>query len=320
MPRTNRYAARYARKNCGGSNDAADDARRPGRRRRRRGHRAGARASLLLGRGRGRVVVLTRGSASCSRAHLVGQLARREVLAQLQGADVGGDGPAVARRDLLLVVGHRAVAVGDHVEEVADGRRCAAGRCGTTAAACSRARRSCRGRCRAGRGRRRSRSCSGSGRARGPRRVTGKGNVSTRSPSSAPARGQAAERPCPARAPTQRRRRGPRLSRPRRAVPVNRCQVGAQVAARHGAGDQRPGRPAVGEERAGLVRADAGLVRPSPAGTPAASSEQQAAGSAVRRLMISVPPAPQCSTSGLRPDCDARQADCAARHLNAAPP
>ena len=44
-----------------------------------------------------------------------------KVLAQLQGADVGGDRPAVARRNLLPVIRHRAVALGHHVEEMADG-------------------------------------------------------------------------------------------------------------------------------------------------------------------------------------------------------
>ena len=49
-----------------------------------------------------------------------GTSSRRRVLAQLQGADVGDDGPAVGDRHLGRVVGHRAEAVGDHVEEVAD--------------------------------------------------------------------------------------------------------------------------------------------------------------------------------------------------------
>src|SRR5438067_4145906 len=44
------------------------------------------------------------------------------VLAQLQSAHVGDDGPAIVRPDLRRVVGHRAEAVGDHVEEVADRR------------------------------------------------------------------------------------------------------------------------------------------------------------------------------------------------------
>ena len=44
------------------------------------------------------------------------------VLAQLQGADVGHDGPAVPGRNLRCVVGHGAEAVGDHVEEVSQRR------------------------------------------------------------------------------------------------------------------------------------------------------------------------------------------------------
>ena len=55
------------------------------------------------------------------RPHVGRQFGFREVLAQLQSADVGGDGPAVARWHLLLVVGHRAVAIGDDVEKMADG-------------------------------------------------------------------------------------------------------------------------------------------------------------------------------------------------------
>src|SRR5262245_20129138 len=46
----------------------------------------------------------------------------RRVLAQLQRADVGDDRPAVFGADLRRVVGHRAEAVGDDVEEVPDGR------------------------------------------------------------------------------------------------------------------------------------------------------------------------------------------------------
>ena len=52
----------------------------------------------------------------------------RRVLAQLQRADVGDDRPAIARPDLRGVVGHRAEAVGDHVEEMADRRARAADR------------------------------------------------------------------------------------------------------------------------------------------------------------------------------------------------
>ena len=44
------------------------------------------------------------------------------VLAQLQSADVGHDRPAIPRRDLRGVVGHGAEAVGDHVEEISQGR------------------------------------------------------------------------------------------------------------------------------------------------------------------------------------------------------
>src|SRR5437762_5326311 len=44
--------------------------------------------------------------------------------AQLQGADIGDDRPAIARRNLPSEGRHRAVALGDHLEEMAD--RCAA--------------------------------------------------------------------------------------------------------------------------------------------------------------------------------------------------
>ena len=58
---------------------------------------------------------------SCSRSagRHVGE---RRVPAELQRADVGDDRPAILRPDLGGVVGHRAEAVRDHVEEVSDRR------------------------------------------------------------------------------------------------------------------------------------------------------------------------------------------------------
>src|SRR5262245_19698583 len=53
----------------------------------------------------------------------VRQILQRRVLAQLQGTQVGDDRPAVARRNLLGVVRHRAEAVGDDLIEIADRRR-----------------------------------------------------------------------------------------------------------------------------------------------------------------------------------------------------
>src|SRR4051794_10694016 len=47
-----------------------------------------------------------------------GDVINRAVLADLQGADIGGDVPAVFRADALVVAVHRAKAVGDDVEEV----------------------------------------------------------------------------------------------------------------------------------------------------------------------------------------------------------
>src|SRR5438045_9789088 len=46
----------------------------------------------------------------------------RRVLAVLERADVRDDRPPIARRNLRAVVGHRAEAVRDHVEEVANVR------------------------------------------------------------------------------------------------------------------------------------------------------------------------------------------------------
>lgn len=51
--------------------------------------------------------------------HLVGHLSLGEMLAGLQRPQVADDGPAIAHRDLGAVRGHRAVAFGDHGEEVA---------------------------------------------------------------------------------------------------------------------------------------------------------------------------------------------------------
>src|SRR5579864_8289900 len=42
------------------------------------------------------------------------------MLAQLQSANVRGDGPAVARRDLLAIGRHGPITARDHVEKVAD--------------------------------------------------------------------------------------------------------------------------------------------------------------------------------------------------------
>ena len=85
-----------------------------------------------------------RRGAPVGRRHVVD----RRVLAELQRADVGGDRPAVARRDLRGVVRHRAEAVGDHVEEVADGA-CRSRSRGSDAGWRSRAARPCRCRRRA---------------------------------------------------------------------------------------------------------------------------------------------------------------------------
>src|SRR5262249_36589471 len=54
--------------------------------------------------------------------HARGQVSQPGVLTQLQGADVGDDRPAVARRDLGFVVRHGAEALADHLEIIA-GRR-----------------------------------------------------------------------------------------------------------------------------------------------------------------------------------------------------
>ena len=53
------------------------------------------------------------------------RLARRDVggggvLAQLQRPDVGGNAPAITRRNLGGIILHDAVSVGHHVEEIAD--------------------------------------------------------------------------------------------------------------------------------------------------------------------------------------------------------
>jgi hypothetical protein len=52
------------------------------------------------------------------RARFGGNVVERGVLAQLQRANVGHDGPAVARRDLRGVVGHGAESVANHVVDV----------------------------------------------------------------------------------------------------------------------------------------------------------------------------------------------------------
>ena len=102
------------------------------------------------------------------RSRSAGTSASVRVLAQLQRADVGGDRPAVARVDLRRVVRHRAEAVGDDVEEVADRRVAQPVVVIATAAGGSRAARPSRRPCPCGRGRASSRSRS----ARWPRAST----------------------------------------------------------------------------------------------------------------------------------------------------
>src|SRR5436190_3355813 len=53
---------------------------------------------------------------------LRGQIGQMRAAAELEGADVGGDGPAVGGFDAFGVRIHNAVAVGDDVVKVADGR------------------------------------------------------------------------------------------------------------------------------------------------------------------------------------------------------
>ena len=93
------------------------------------------------------VVLIPRPLLEAGRRSSGGRSSSLGVLAQLQGPDVGDDRPAVVGRDPRGVRVHRAVAVGDHVEEVAEraASRSSVAR-GTTAAARSRAGRSSPGR------------------------------------------------------------------------------------------------------------------------------------------------------------------------------
>ena len=47
-----------------------------------------------------------------------GHVGHGGILAQLQGADIGHDAPAIARRNLRSIVGHNAVTIGHDVEEI----------------------------------------------------------------------------------------------------------------------------------------------------------------------------------------------------------
>ena len=99
----------------------------------------------------------------------------RRMLGKLQRADIGGDRPAVLRRDPAGERVHRAVAVGHHVVEMLRRRIAAAGRCDRTAAPESRAARPCRCRRPVPSGRACSRCGSAAGRAAASAKVSGGG-------------------------------------------------------------------------------------------------------------------------------------------------
>ena len=74
-------------------------------------------------------------AAGTLRARFRRQIVDIRVFAVLQRADIGDDGPAVARLNLRRVVQHGAIAVCDHVVKVSHRRIPQAGRCDTKAAA-----------------------------------------------------------------------------------------------------------------------------------------------------------------------------------------
>ena len=59
-------------------------------------------------------------------AHIGRQVIELYVLAELERTNVGCDCPPIARRNLPSVIGHRTVAVGRDIEEVADRHFCGA--------------------------------------------------------------------------------------------------------------------------------------------------------------------------------------------------